>query len=403
MTGAGTRAPRAGLALPDFPWEPAYAQVDGLRIARVDEGDGAPVVFFHGEPTDDANKLPGPPDPTATFDTSEPTDAVPASQGMTEVANQDFAKNFLAAFWTGEFNGTINGSLELDWWWSTTGGSALGAQVAVTVFRDVPAGGGVVPPEQIIGRKQLTVTAGPTPVENIHLVPVQGTVDRDLTIQVALVSSGADDIRVHYDSPDFRSRFLVTDRQLTVKATPPGFDGLASAPAQGLAFSASVPAEHQRDESEPLIEINKDGHMFTCGPTGFTNVSDYAQVSTDGGDQIHLLGTPPRVQQGAGGGGDCGLAFGTSRNAQGNYQYAYTGLGPLTGFVTSTSANTPAAKACRWQAAACATPRAWLPAPRRRGVTSSRPTAAADRDRSGPTIRRPKRSRCCSNRLERTC
>ena len=37
--------------LPDFPWEPRYEEVDGLRLARVDEGDGAPVVFFHGEPT----------------------------------------------------------------------------------------------------------------------------------------------------------------------------------------------------------------------------------------------------------------------------------------------------------------------------------------------------------------
>jgi len=37
--------------LPDFPFEPRYAELDGLRIARVDEGDGPPVVFFHGEPT----------------------------------------------------------------------------------------------------------------------------------------------------------------------------------------------------------------------------------------------------------------------------------------------------------------------------------------------------------------
>jgi haloalkane dehalogenase len=37
--------------MPDFPWEPRYAQVDGLRIARIDEGDGEPVVLFHGEPT----------------------------------------------------------------------------------------------------------------------------------------------------------------------------------------------------------------------------------------------------------------------------------------------------------------------------------------------------------------
>ena len=37
--------------LPGFPYEPVYAELDGLRLARVDEGDGEPVVFFHGEPT----------------------------------------------------------------------------------------------------------------------------------------------------------------------------------------------------------------------------------------------------------------------------------------------------------------------------------------------------------------
>jgi haloalkane dehalogenase len=37
--------------LPDFPWQPRYRQVDGLRLAHIDEGDGAPVVMWHGEPT----------------------------------------------------------------------------------------------------------------------------------------------------------------------------------------------------------------------------------------------------------------------------------------------------------------------------------------------------------------
>ena len=114
---------------------------------------------------------------------------------------------------------------------------------------------------------------------------------------------------------------------------------LPSAPAQGLQFSAATPADLQRDESEPLVTIDAAGNIYTCGPTGFSNAADYAQVSTDGGDQFHLLGTPPRGQQGAGGGGDCGTATGVTRNPQGNFQYAYTGLGPLTGFVTSTSPN----------------------------------------------------------------
>jgi len=37
--------------LPDFPFESRYREVDGLRLAHLDEGDGGPVVFFHGEPT----------------------------------------------------------------------------------------------------------------------------------------------------------------------------------------------------------------------------------------------------------------------------------------------------------------------------------------------------------------
>jgi haloalkane dehalogenase len=37
--------------LPDFELEFAYREADGLRLAHVDSGQGAPVVFMHGEPT----------------------------------------------------------------------------------------------------------------------------------------------------------------------------------------------------------------------------------------------------------------------------------------------------------------------------------------------------------------
>jgi haloalkane dehalogenase len=37
--------------LPDFPFEAHYRSYDGIRLAHIDEGDGPPVVFFHGEPT----------------------------------------------------------------------------------------------------------------------------------------------------------------------------------------------------------------------------------------------------------------------------------------------------------------------------------------------------------------
>jgi haloalkane dehalogenase len=37
--------------LPDYPFESRYREIDGLRLAHLDEGEGKPVVFFHGEPT----------------------------------------------------------------------------------------------------------------------------------------------------------------------------------------------------------------------------------------------------------------------------------------------------------------------------------------------------------------
>jgi haloalkane dehalogenase len=37
--------------LPGFDFEPHYEEVDGLRLHYVDEGEGRPVVCFHGEPT----------------------------------------------------------------------------------------------------------------------------------------------------------------------------------------------------------------------------------------------------------------------------------------------------------------------------------------------------------------
>jgi haloalkane dehalogenase len=37
--------------LPDFDFEPHYRQVGDLRLGHLDSGDGAPVLFMHGEPT----------------------------------------------------------------------------------------------------------------------------------------------------------------------------------------------------------------------------------------------------------------------------------------------------------------------------------------------------------------
>ena len=37
--------------LPGYDFEPHYAEVDGLRLHYLDEGEGPPVVCFHGEPS----------------------------------------------------------------------------------------------------------------------------------------------------------------------------------------------------------------------------------------------------------------------------------------------------------------------------------------------------------------
>ncbi|HEV2891812.1 MAG TPA: sialidase family protein [Frankiaceae bacterium] len=124
-------------------------------------------------------------------------------------------------------------------------------------------------------------------------------------------------------------------------ASLPGAHGASAFPSAGTAgvtWTASTPTDPQRDVGEPEIHIDLAGNIYTCGPSGFSNVADYMQISTDGGDQFHLLGAPPRGQiSGGEGGGDCGLATGTAPNAQGHYTLAYSGLGPLTNFSTFTS------------------------------------------------------------------
>ena len=51
--------------------------------------------------------------------------------------------------------------------------------------------------------------------------------------------------------------------------TEAGETSLPSAPADGLEFSASVAADNQRDESEPLVEIDRAGNIYACGPDRF--------------------------------------------------------------------------------------------------------------------------------------
>ena len=51
MTGAYRTPDERFEGLPGFDFEANYREVDGLRLAHIDEGEGSPVVLFHGEPT----------------------------------------------------------------------------------------------------------------------------------------------------------------------------------------------------------------------------------------------------------------------------------------------------------------------------------------------------------------
>ncbi|MGH2917330.1 MAG: haloalkane dehalogenase [Solirubrobacteraceae bacterium] len=51
MTNAIRTPDEILIGLPDFPYEPHFREFDGLRLAHLDEGEGPPVWFMHGEPT----------------------------------------------------------------------------------------------------------------------------------------------------------------------------------------------------------------------------------------------------------------------------------------------------------------------------------------------------------------
>ncbi len=50
--GTVLRTPEERFAhLPDFPYPPKYVEVEGLRMAYVEHGEGDPILLLHGEPT----------------------------------------------------------------------------------------------------------------------------------------------------------------------------------------------------------------------------------------------------------------------------------------------------------------------------------------------------------------
>jgi hypothetical protein len=166
------------------------------------------------------------------------------------------------------------------------------------------------------------------------------------TLNVISFIDAGNGLTLNYDATQVASSMALNPKTCAGKpvdytsTAPPPTTGSGALPtvSRGLQFRAAIPSDPQRGLGEPAVTVDKDGTIYTCGPTGFSKVADFANASTDGGDQFHLLGQPPRGQISTGqGGGDCALASAIEKNGDGNYQLAYAGLGPLDNFSTFTS------------------------------------------------------------------
>lgn len=175
----------------------------------------------------------------------------------------------------------------------------------------------------LFGSALVTSSDGGTPSENIA---TQDPVAGDYSVLVCSAIASSDTA--------YTGTLTVTVAPASgVAASAP-----ASADPRGLEFSASLVDELQYFEGEPLVTVDNDGTIYTCGPAGSAYpMADYAQASLDGGDQFNRLGDPTTGRMGLMGGGDCAMATGLDKNAQGNYQLAYAGLSNLLQFTVSTS------------------------------------------------------------------
>jgi hypothetical protein len=217
-----------------------------------------PRMYFHGSQTDPAGNAAftgG----TATFDANAPTGAAPVTQTGTPLANNDFAGNFLAAFWSGPYTGTLNGNLSFDWWWYTTNpkGVALGEVLEVSVFADPDFSTNT---GTLIGRSLVALNGVTTaPQEFTGVVAVSGAVGSTLLIQVVpqFVDAGLG-VFVAYDSTLTPSSFTYADAPAPpvpvpapkASGLPPRFSILQPTQAQ-LAAGTGNPSS-----SEPSIGVD---------------------------------------------------------------------------------------------------------------------------------------------------
>ena len=226
----------------------------------------ATTYYLNGTPSDQATKLQQTPG-SATFGTVAPTGAAPIMQSGSWLASVDVPGDSLSMYWSGAFSGTVSGVLDLQWYWSTQNpeAAALGGTVDVSIFADPDYNSTDPQPGRLIGTAlaEFPISGVPTLVQTI--VPVSGTVQGTLLIQVVPhFSDTGNAMNVYYGSTTAPSSF-------SFHAAPVRVPFPAAKPASGSSprFTLFTPSPSQlssglgTDAGEPSIGVNwSSGNAF---------------------------------------------------------------------------------------------------------------------------------------------
>ena len=193
----------------------------------------------------------GDPDFGATLETTAAGDTdPPATQQTTPGANDQFAGNFLAAWWYGTpFAHTFdNRDVRVELY--LTGGA--GAGMDIQLWKDVATTGVAGNEENLIGTSQMnTAGLGPAPTLFTAEVPVDGTVTSSLMLQV--IPSFLDDaaVNIHYNNS-------ATPSRIGIPTGPPVEDPRAGLPRVGPVPPPSAEATGLDIASVPIRALAND-------------------------------------------------------------------------------------------------------------------------------------------------
>ena len=183
----------------------AQVSAAGYRVPAVPVSSN-PNYYFHGTASDDANRATSA--PSATFDAVPPTGTTDITQ-TGSLGNSAQAANALSPYWISTaYTGSIQGTMHLDWWWSTVNAETvvLGEDLTVTVWADVNL---ATHTGTMIGSGLAHITPGTMAVESTaDITGISGTVTTNLLVQASVVHSDTGHGNtVHYDSTTAPSFF----------------------------------------------------------------------------------------------------------------------------------------------------------------------------------------------------